>query len=48
MLVGLILWAEVFGFYLLSAGHVGAAGLLVGGPTALAAAALGAALRRAG
>ncbi|HET9019822.1 MAG TPA: hypothetical protein VFN46_09550, partial [Acetobacteraceae bacterium] len=46
MIVGLILWAELFGFYLLFAGHVGNTELLAGGPAALAAAAIGLLLHR--
>ncbi len=46
MIGGLIFWAELFGFYLLCARHVGAAAWLAAVPAAVAAALLGAALRR--
>lgn len=46
MLLGLILWAQVFGFYLVLAQHVGPAEWLAGAPAALPAAVLGALLRR--
>ena len=46
MLFGLILWAELFGFYLLFAGHVGTTELLAGAPAGLAAAVVGFVLHR--
>lgn len=46
MILGLILWAQVFGFYLVLAQHVGTAEWLAGAPAALPAAALGALLHR--
>lgn len=46
VVVGLILWAQVFGFYLVLAQHVGTAEWLAGAPAALPAAALGALLHR--
>ena len=46
VVVGLILWAQIFGFYLVLAQHVGTAEWLAGAPAALPAAALGALLHR--
>ena len=46
VVVGLILWAELYGSYLLFAGHVGMVGLLAGVPAAAVAALLGAMLHR--
>lgn len=46
MVLGLILWAQVFGFYLVLAQHVGTAEWLAGAPAALPAAVLGALLHR--
>lgn len=46
MVFGLFIWAQAFGLYLLLAGEIDNGALLAAGPSALAAAMLGALLHR--